>query len=169
MSELKIYPDANPGSRRSYTDLASIQRELGAVGIRFERWAANQPLAPEAGQEEILAAYRESVDRLMREKGFQSADVIKMVPDHPQKVEMRNKFLSEHTHSEDEVRFFVEGKGLVQYPQGRQGVRGAVREGGPNRRPRWHAALVRHGAAAALHGNPSVHEQGGLGGTLHGR
>src|SRR4051794_37339736 len=112
MSELTVYLDSDPGHPRSYTDLASIQRELAAVGIRFERWEANQPLAPGAGQEEILAAYRESVDRLMREKGFQSADVIKMVPDHPQKVEMRNKFLSEHTHSEDEVRFFVEGKGL---------------------------------------------------------
>ncbi|WP_224369278.1 1,2-dihydroxy-3-keto-5-methylthiopentene dioxygenase [Hyalangium versicolor] len=112
MSELKIYPDADPAHPRSYTDFASIQRELGAVGIRFERWAANQPLPPGAGQDEILTAYHESVDRLMREKGFQSADVIKMAPDHPQKVEMRNKFLSEHTHSEDEVRFFVEGKGL---------------------------------------------------------
>ncbi|HYH99101.1 1,2-dihydroxy-3-keto-5-methylthiopentene dioxygenase, partial [Hyalangium sp.] len=47
-----------------------------------------------------------------REKGFRSVDVIKMVPDHPKKVELRNKFLSEHTHSEDEVRFFVEGQGL---------------------------------------------------------
>ena len=112
MSELKVYADADSSHPRSYTDHASIQRELGAAGIRFERWEANQPLQPGAGQEEILAAYREPVERLMREKGFRSVDVIKMVPDHPQKVELRNKFLSEHTHSEDEVRFFVEGQGL---------------------------------------------------------
>jgi 1,2-dihydroxy-3-keto-5-methylthiopentene dioxygenase len=112
MSELKIYPDQDPGQVRVYTDFASIRRELEAVGIRFERWEATQPLPPGAGQEEILVAYRDSVDRLMREKGFRSVDVIKMVPDHSQKVELRNKFLSEHTHSEDEVRFFVDGKGL---------------------------------------------------------
>jgi 1,2-dihydroxy-3-keto-5-methylthiopentene dioxygenase len=112
MSELKVYVDHEPGQPRIYTDHASIQRELASVGIRFERWEAHQPLQPGASQEEILAAYRDSVDRLMREKGFRSVDVIKMVPDHPQKVELRNKFLSEHTHSEDEVRFFVEGQGL---------------------------------------------------------
>lgn len=112
MSELTLYPEQDPGSPRRYTDHASIQRELEAVGIRFERWEASRPLSPEASQEEILAAYRDSVDRLMREKGFQSADVLKMAPDHPQKAELRTRFLSEHTHSEDEVRFFVEGQGL---------------------------------------------------------
>ncbi len=112
MSELRVYADHEPGQPRSYTDFASIQRELAAAGIRFERWEANRPLQPGASQEEILAAYRASVDRLMKEKGFRSVDVIQMVPDHPKKEEMRNKFLSEHTHSEDEVRFFVEGRGL---------------------------------------------------------
>lgn len=112
MSELKVYADHEPGRLRIYTDYASIQRELAGVGIRFERWEANQPLKPGASQEEILAAYRDSVDRLMKEKGFRSVDVIQMEPNHPKKVELRNKFLSEHTHSEDEVRFFVEGQGL---------------------------------------------------------
>jgi 1,2-dihydroxy-3-keto-5-methylthiopentene dioxygenase len=112
MSELKIYPDTDAGHPRVYTDHAAIQRELAAIGIRFERWEANQPLSPGASHEEILAAYRHSVDALMREKNFRSVDVIKMVPDHPEKAALRNKFLSEHTHSEDEVRFFVEGQGL---------------------------------------------------------
>ncbi len=35
-----------------------------------------------------------------------------MQPDHPNKEALRKKFLDEHTHSEDEVRFFVEGQGL---------------------------------------------------------
>lgn len=112
MSELKIYPDQEPGHPSVYTDHAALQRELGAVGIRFERWEANRPLPADASEEEVLAAYRGPVDRLMQEKGFRAVDVIKMVPDHPKKVELRNKFLSEHTHSEDEVRFFVEGQGL---------------------------------------------------------
>jgi 1,2-dihydroxy-3-keto-5-methylthiopentene dioxygenase len=35
-----------------------------------------------------------------------------MTPDHPERVALRSKFLAEHTHAEDEVRFFVEGRGL---------------------------------------------------------
>jgi 1,2-dihydroxy-3-keto-5-methylthiopentene dioxygenase len=35
-----------------------------------------------------------------------------MTPDHPERQALRQKFLAEHTHSEDEVRFFVEGCGL---------------------------------------------------------
>jgi len=39
-------------------------------------------------------------------------DAIRMTPDHPDREALRQKFLAEHTHSEDEVRFFVEGRGL---------------------------------------------------------
>jgi 1,2-dihydroxy-3-keto-5-methylthiopentene dioxygenase len=141
MSELKVYPDHDSSHPRVYTELADIQRELGAAGIRFERWAANRPLSADATEADILAAYRDSVDRLMAEKGFRSVDVIKMVPDHPKREELRNKFLSEHTHSEDEVRFFVEGQGLFNIH--RQGKVFAVRcekgdlIGVPDGTPHW--------------------------------
>ncbi|MCI4239589.1 acireductone dioxygenase, partial [Dickeya dianthicola] len=52
------------------------------------------------------------IDKLVAEKGYQSWDVISMRADNPQKAALRTKFLSEHTHGEDEVRFFVEGAGL---------------------------------------------------------
>jgi 1,2-dihydroxy-3-keto-5-methylthiopentene dioxygenase len=35
-----------------------------------------------------------------------------MNPDHPDKEAFRQKFLAEHIHSEDEIRFFVRGRGL---------------------------------------------------------
>ena len=35
----------------------------------------------------------------------------KQAQHHPDKAALRQKFLSEHTHSEDEVRFFVAGSG----------------------------------------------------------
>ena len=47
----------------------------------------------------------------MREEGYRSVDVVSLTPDHPQRAELRQKFLSEHTHAEDEVRFFVAGAG----------------------------------------------------------
>jgi 1,2-dihydroxy-3-keto-5-methylthiopentene dioxygenase len=46
------------------------------------------------------------------ERGYQSYDVVSMHPEHPDKDAFRQKFLAEHTHAEDEVRFFVRGQGL---------------------------------------------------------
>jgi 1,2-dihydroxy-3-keto-5-methylthiopentene dioxygenase len=113
MSELKVFDEGDASRARVHTrDFETIQRELGAVGIRFERWEARQPLKPGASQAEILEAYQDPVERLKKERGFKTADVLSMVPDHPDKAALRNKFLNEHTHSEDEVRFFVEGQGL---------------------------------------------------------
>lgn len=112
MSELKIYADNNPQQAESHTDYAVISELLKVQGVRFERWEANAPLADDAAQEEVIAAYRADIDRLMKENGFQSVDVVSLTPDHPDKEMFRNKFLDEHTHSEYEVRFFVDGHGL---------------------------------------------------------
>ena len=50
----------------------------------------------------------------VREKrgGFKSVDVASIAPDNPNRAELRRKFLDEHFHKEDEVRFFVAGSGL---------------------------------------------------------
>jgi 1,2-dihydroxy-3-keto-5-methylthiopentene dioxygenase len=112
MSRLRIFRDDAPDAPIStYTDHADIARELGKVGVRFEQWQAAQPIAPGASQDEVIAAYRTDIDRLMQGEGYQSVDVISLVPDHPDRAALRQKFLNEHTHSEDEVRFFVAGSG----------------------------------------------------------
>ena len=74
--------------------------------------AATEPVAPGASQEEVFAAYRTDIDRLVAERGFRSVDVASIGPDNPKRDEMRAKFLDEHFHKEDEVRFFVAGSGL---------------------------------------------------------
>lgn len=112
MSQLDIYAADDATLESTLTGFADIAGALGDVGVRFERWSADAPLAPGANQEETLAAYRADVDRLMHESGYQSADVVSLTPDHPQREALRGKFLDEHTHGEDEIRFFVEGRGL---------------------------------------------------------
>jgi 1,2-dihydroxy-3-keto-5-methylthiopentene dioxygenase len=112
MSRLRIYDETHPDQPVGvYTRLEDIARELGDVGVRFEQWEASAPIAPGASQEDVIAAYRADIDRLMGEEGYQSVDVISLAPDHPDRAALRRKFLSEHTHSEDEVRFFVAGSG----------------------------------------------------------
>jgi cupin superfamily acireductone dioxygenase involved in methionine salvage len=40
-----------------------------------------------------------------------AVDVLRMRPEHPDRQSARAKFLAEQTHDDDEVRFFVEGRG----------------------------------------------------------
>ncbi|WP_347262587.1 acireductone dioxygenase [Rudaea sp.] len=112
MSELRIYSESDGRTPLStHTRHADIARELDAVGVRFEQWEAGKPVAPGASQDEVIAAYRADIERLQREEGYQAVDVISLTPDHPDRAALRAKFLNEHTHSEDEVRFFVAGRG----------------------------------------------------------
>ncbi len=92
-------------------DLEILADRLAASGIRFARWEASHPLGPDDDQDAILAAYGDEIARLKQEGGYAAADVIRLKPGTPDIEPMRAKFLSEHTHDEDEVRFFVEGSG----------------------------------------------------------
>lgn len=113
MSRLRIFPDSDPGQiELNTTDGERIAAELARIGVRFERWQANQPLQPGASPETVMAAYRDDIERLKAQHGFQSVDVVSIAPDHPQRDVMRGRFLEEHFHAEDEVRFFVAGSGL---------------------------------------------------------
>ena len=113
MSHLTIYAEEDSNSTLLSTDnFAEISTVLGAAGIRIERWKANRELADDADNDTIIAAYQSEIDRLISERGYQTYDVVSMNPDHPDKDEFRKKFLDEHTHGEDEVRFFVRGHGL---------------------------------------------------------
>lgn len=112
MSELSIYDDSTPGHPvLRTTDATEIASVLGAKGIRFERWEGPQIPPRDADEATVLAAYRPFLDQLMGETGAGSADVLRITPATPGLTALREKFLSEHTHSEDEVRFFVHGGG----------------------------------------------------------
>ncbi|MEF3193345.1 MAG: acireductone dioxygenase [Halothiobacillaceae bacterium] len=113
MSELRIFEENRPQAPVAiHRDPEVIAHELAAIGVRFEQWEASVPLAADADEEAVLAAYRDDVERLKREYGFQTVDVVSLRPDHPQKDALRAKFLAEHTHDDFEVRFFVDGQGM---------------------------------------------------------
>ncbi|HXG28799.1 MAG TPA: acireductone dioxygenase [Nevskiales bacterium] len=112
MSQLTIYPETAGEPIAVLRTHEEIARELGRIGVLFERWTADRELEATATPDEVIEAYREPIDRLMQKYGFQSVDVVSMHPEHPQKDALRDKFLHEHTHSDFEVRFFVDGEGL---------------------------------------------------------
>ena len=113
MSALTIFTDTEATLPVWHsTDEEMIRERLHAKNVRFERWAADRDLGENPEPANVIEAYQHAIDRLVEEKGYQSWDVISMRADNPQKETLREKFLSEHTHGEDEVRFFVEGAGL---------------------------------------------------------
>ncbi|PKM07710.1 MAG: cupin [Gammaproteobacteria bacterium HGW-Gammaproteobacteria-4] len=113
MSRLRIFEETQPAHPILGTNAhAEISDTLALLGVRFERWKANAVLPPDASQDTVIAAYRSDIERLKAQGGYQAVDVISLNPDHPEREALRRKFLNEHTHGEDEVRFFVAGSGL---------------------------------------------------------
>jgi 1,2-dihydroxy-3-keto-5-methylthiopentene dioxygenase len=81
------------------------------IGVQLERWPI-MDIDDAADVELVKAAYADEIAGLNQQYGFNSVDVIALKPDNPQAAEFRGKFLAEHTHSDFEVRFFVDGQGL---------------------------------------------------------
>ncbi len=113
MSRLRIFDHDTPQAPLLVAhEPAGIAAELAKIGVAFEQWQAAQPVQPGDAPETIMAAYRADIDQLVAERGFRCVDVVSIAPDNPNREAMRAKFLDEHAHKEDEVRFFVAGSGL---------------------------------------------------------
>jgi 1,2-dihydroxy-3-keto-5-methylthiopentene dioxygenase len=100
-----------PDKGITMTDASAIRAYLAQRGILYAQWEADCAFSKDASQEEILEAYAHVLKPYMAEHGYQTADVISVHPATPNLDEIRAKFLREHTHTEDEVRFFVDGQG----------------------------------------------------------
>jgi 1,2-dihydroxy-3-keto-5-methylthiopentene dioxygenase len=92
---------------------------LKPFGILYERWGVERNVSPDASSEDILAAYAPEIEKLKKQGGYVTADVINVSPQTPNLDAMLAKFTREHTHTEDEVRFIVKGSGVFHiHPKG---------------------------------------------------
>lgn len=108
-----------PGENRTLTGAGPITAYLAERGIEYERMDPRSDAGPDASSEQILAAYKPTIDDLKRRGGYVTADVIDIKPETPNLDVMLKKFSSEHWHDEDEVRLIVEGRGLFHiHPNG---------------------------------------------------
>ena len=117
MTRLAVFSEAHAAGATPLPELVTsdaslIQAELASRGIGYERWPARVELDPAAEPAAILAAYAAEIAQVQASGTYPTVDAIRMTPDHPERQALRQKFLAEHIHSEDEVRFFVEGCGL---------------------------------------------------------
>ena len=108
-----------PSENRQLTDAAEISSFLKPFGIWYEHWQVAGRLSPTASDADILSEYAPEIEKVKAAGGFLTADVINVHSETPNLDAMLAKFNKEHTHSEDEVRFTVEGKGVFHlHPEG---------------------------------------------------
>lgn len=104
-----------PDKHKVITDTQEIAEFLAARGVTYDVWSTSEPLPPNPDQDAILKAYAHQIHPYMEINGYTVADVIRVTPETPNLDAVRQKFLREHRHTEDEVRFFVEGKGYFWF------------------------------------------------------
>lgn len=85
---------------------------LAEEDILYEHWGI-RPHTP-GPDSELLQVYREDIRKLQSSRGYQHADVVSLSPQTPGLEKICAKFAQEHFHTEDEVRFVVEGEGIFQ-------------------------------------------------------
>lgn len=101
-----------PERNQTISDPKAISEFLAPFGIWYEKWDVESRVGVDATNDEILAAYAPEIERLKARGGFVTADVINVNAQTPNLDALLNKFNKEHTHSEDEVRFTIKGRGL---------------------------------------------------------
>ncbi|WP_199442523.1 1,2-dihydroxy-3-keto-5-methylthiopentene dioxygenase [Umezawaea beigongshangensis] len=118
MTLLTVWPDDEPGTVLTRTtDPEEIRAELERHGVRFEQWPVVEGLPATPESDEVVRAYREHVDRVVEAEGYVLVDAMHMTPsDDPEwlasAAAARRKFLAEHTHDDDEDRYFARGSGV---------------------------------------------------------
>jgi 1,2-dihydroxy-3-keto-5-methylthiopentene dioxygenase len=101
----------------SWTNPTDVSSVLEPAGVVYEQWnidrLAHTPKHDgETDQDHVLRVFEDEVARISAQRGYKSADVISLSPTTPNLDELLAKFDREHTHSEDEVRFVVSGRGV---------------------------------------------------------
>ncbi|APU14774.1 MULTISPECIES: 1,2-dihydroxy-3-keto-5-methylthiopentene dioxygenase [Actinoalloteichus] len=118
MTLLTVWPEDDPTSvLRRTEDPQEISAVLAELKVRFEQWPVVTDLPAEPTSEEVLTAYRERVDKVIDEQGYVLVDALHMTPSddaewQEKAASARKRFLSEHTHDDDEDRFFARGSGV---------------------------------------------------------
>jgi 1,2-dihydroxy-3-keto-5-methylthiopentene dioxygenase len=74
--------------------------ELERAGVLYER-------LPVQGEQ-----FQPTLDALKAERGYVEQDIVELDPDTPNLEALCAKFIDEHLHTDDEVRYVLEGEGI---------------------------------------------------------
>lgn len=84
------------------TNKSISAEELNAQGVTYERFATDETI------------YKEPLEKVMKERGYVTMDQVKMWPEMQNFDALCQKFVGEHLHIDDEVRFVLGGAGVFE-------------------------------------------------------
>ncbi len=106
-------------SQRLVTERAAVSAGFSAAGVTYETWGTERMPAglssrslTDAEKQAVLVAFGPEIARVSAAKGYKTADVVTLYPDTPNLDVMLAKFDKKHLHTDDEVRFVVQGRGV---------------------------------------------------------
>ena len=119
MTRLIVAPEHAPDNVLVDTEKpAEITTALQSVGVGFEQWSTGRPLHSDSSDADILAAFARDIERVRAQGGYVTVDIARLRRGEESDTDWtanaavaRGKFLAEHTHADDEVRYFVDGRG----------------------------------------------------------
>ena len=101
---------------------AAVGAALRGLGLDYGHWPRRD--LGDGSLEAVLAAHAAELGGLRERLSIRSIDRVSLQPDHPGWPELRRKFTAEHTHADDEIRYFLSGQGLfhVRLADGHAGL-----------------------------------------------
>jgi len=102
---------------QTLSDEKKIAGLLEKCGLRYESWGLREG-ADVSNADSVLAAYGPEIERLKKERGYVTADVVALDSSLPNLDAICQKFDKEHHHTDDEVRFVVDGQGVFELDDG---------------------------------------------------
>lgn len=118
-------------------DNKEIKEFLSKYGVLYDRWGVerlpkelreNYELTEE-DEKAIIEAYKEELEKLKKEKGYITEDIVILSDKTPNLEALLEKFKREHHHIDDEVRFVVDGSGIFPIKLGGEVVEVYVEAG----------------------------------------
>ena len=117
---------------REITDLSQIREQLSTLNVELDHWPidktdrtssllSSDTLSPEE-KEELLKDLDNRFEEQKKAYGYETRDLIVLHKDVPGLDDMLKIFDKAHTHSDDEVRYIIDGSGFFGfiYPDGNQ-------------------------------------------------
>jgi 1,2-dihydroxy-3-keto-5-methylthiopentene dioxygenase len=94
---------------KTITNKEEITEFLKKFAIHAEFW---EPEIVDSSNADPLIRYKNQIEKLKKNFGYASADVCAMTAQTQDLDKMLSAFIKEHHHTDDEVRFTVEGEGI---------------------------------------------------------
>lgn len=102
----------------------AIRDFLSSAGVTYQRWPIpeairdwvhSQASLTDEQKRSCLEALRDKLDELNRTEGYCQADIVVLHPDTPGLDSILAKFDKVHLHTDDEVRFILDGRGVFGF------------------------------------------------------